>query len=165
VTEQGASYATFIEAELRAERDRRTTLDAKGLGIVTTTAALTTVLTAVGAFVSTRSGFRLPHGIFWPLAGTLVAFVVAAVLGILAAGLHPYAVATPKTLEQMLRGHWQDHEVDARNNVSRMNMETIASLRRGNNRKGKFVSVATWFQIGGLVSLAVVVFLILWSIR
>lgn len=165
MTDQGTNYATFIEAELKAERERRTALDARGLAIVTTTAALTTVLTAVGALVSTRSGFRLPHGIFWPLVGALVAFVGTAVLGILAAGPQPYAVATPETLEQMVREHWRDHEVDARNNVSVVNMRTIASLRAGNNRRGNLISAATWVQIAGLLSLAVAVFLILWSIR
>jgi CTP:molybdopterin cytidylyltransferase MocA len=96
-----------------------------------------------------------------PLVVTLGAFVIAAILGIVAAAGRKYRVSTPKTLAAMLTTHWMDHEVDARNFASIQHVKTITSLRKGNNRKEKIVFTGTLFQIIGLAALSVAMFLIL----
>jgi hypothetical protein len=72
VPEQGHTYLAFIEAELKAERDRRSVFAARGSGLVTRSGSLVTVLAALTAF--TRAG--------GPLAVTALArgSVVAALL-------------------------------------------------------------------------------------
>jgi hypothetical protein len=161
VSEQGHTYSTFIDNELKAERDRRATLDAKGLSIVTTAGTFTTLLAAVGAFISNRQGFMLPEEAVSPLVATLCAFVIAAALGLLASTGRHYQITTPDTLAVMLTAHWQDNEVDAKNSVSVLNVKTIASLRFGNNRKVALIIAATAIQVIGLVSLSITVFLLL----
>jgi hypothetical protein len=44
VSDQGKSYAAFIEGELKAERERRTTYDTRGQALVTTSGALVTLI-------------------------------------------------------------------------------------------------------------------------
>jgi sirohydrochlorin ferrochelatase len=161
MSEQGKTYATFIENELKVERDRRTTLDARGLSIVSVSGSLTTILVAVGAFASGRKDFKLPHVAIVPLFITLGAFVVAAIVGIIASAGRRYQVTTPPALAAMLTNHWQDEEVDARNFVSIQHVKTITSLRSGNRRKELLVITGTLFQIGGIIALSVAVFLIL----
>jgi len=154
MTDQGKTYATFIENELKVERDRRTSLDARGLNIVSVSGSLTTLLVAVGAFVSGRQGFKFPRDAVLPLVGTLGAFVLAAILGIVASAGRRYQVTIPPTLAAMLTDHWQDHEVDARNYVSIQHVKTITSLRSGNRRKELVIITATLFQIVGIVILS-----------
>ena len=163
MTEQGKVYATFIESELTVERDRRIALDARGLNVVSISGTLTTLLVAIGAFVSNRQGFKLPSDAILPLVGTLGSFVLAATLGIIASAGRRYQVTTPTTLATMLTNHWQDHEVDARNYVSIQHVKTITSLRSGNRHKERYIIVAILFQIVGIAALSCVILLILRS--
>jgi len=97
VSEQGETYAAFVGRELDAERDRRKTLDARGVTVVTVSASLITLLAAVGAFVSGQTGFTLPKTTIWPLTVTLAAFAVAALWGI--ATTYPYTYGVAKEEE------------------------------------------------------------------
>ena len=161
IAEQGKTYSTFIESELKAERDRRTSLDAKGLNVVTTSASLTTLLVTIGAFVTGRGAVVIPHESILPIIGTLAAFVLAAILGVFASAGRLYQISTPRTLAEMLGGHWRDNEVDARNNVSVLNVKTIDSLRQGNNCKVQLILAAVVIQVVGLVVLSYAVWTIL----
>jgi hypothetical protein len=163
MTEQGKTYTDFIEKELAVERARRTVLDARGLSIVSISGTLTTLLVAIGAFVSGRQAFRLPTDTLPPLFATLASFVIAAALGIIASAGRRYQVSTPTTLAAMLTEHWQDTEVDARNYVSIQHVKTITSLRSGNSRKEHYIIAATLFQIVGIATLSCAIALILTS--
>ncbi len=61
----------------------------------------------------------------------------------------------------MLGGHWRDNEVDARNNVSVLNVKTIDSLQQGNNCKVRPILAAVVAQVIGLVALSYAVWTIL----
>lgn len=161
MTEQGEAFAAFIEGEVKAERDRRASLDARGLAVVTTSGSLTTLLAAVGAFVSARGGFGLPTGTIFPLTVTLVAFSLAAVCGLLASHNRQYDVADRTTLALMVGEKWPTSEVDARNVVADLNARTVDSLRRGNNKKATLLMAGLAFQLLALAALSVAVFLVL----
>jgi hypothetical protein len=130
--DQGRTFVAFIQRELESERERRKSLDARGVSVVTTSGSLTTLLAAVGAFVSGRSGFRLPAGAVGPLTLTLLAFAFAAVCGIVVTALRWHDVAAPDQLNIMLGEKWPTDEIDARNYVAQLDVRTIESLRTGN---------------------------------
>jgi hypothetical protein len=159
--DQGKTFAAFAQRELEAERERRKAFDARGVAVVTTAASLTTLLAAVGAFVSSRQGFKLPGSAVVPLIVTLGSFVAAAVLGIAATWLTRYAVTPPATLGEMLTTRWRTDEVDARNFVAVQDVKTIKSLRNGNNKKSWWLIAALVVQVVGLLALSVAVYLIL----
>jgi hypothetical protein len=163
VSDQGKTYSTFIENELKAERDRRSSLDARGLAVVTTSGSLITLLAAVGAFVTSRQQFRLPSDAILPLMITLGAFVLAALCGLLASHNRPYQVAHADTLTEMVGNRWATTEVDARNIVARVNALTVTSLRHGNNKKAFLVVAGLVCQLVALISLSVAIYLILQS--
>jgi hypothetical protein len=159
--DQGQTYLAFIQRELQAERERRRFLDARGIAVITTSGSLTTLLAAVGAFVSSRSSFRFPSDAVGPLILTLTAFAVAAANGIMVTAGRLYAVATPDQLNTMLTDKWNTDEVDARNYVARLDVKTIDSLRDGNNTKAGWLTAAIISQVVGLLALTVAVYTIL----
>ena len=154
----GAKYASFVEQELKAERARRGTLDGRGQAVVTTSGALVALLSAVGAIVINRKGFVLPAVARYPLFSALSFFVIATFFGILVTINFKYEVASKETLSK-LRGHWADSDNVAMRNIVATNVMTIATLRRGNDKKATLLFVALFAQLGALLSLAVTVFL------
>jgi len=163
MSEQGKTYAAFIESELKAERERRAALDSRGLALVTTSGSLTTLLAAIGAFVTGRAGFQLPSASIWPLLLTLITLAAAAGCGLLASHNRPYRVADRGTLSAMTGARWSTHEVDARNAVASINAETVLTLRRGNNDKAYLLVAGLTSQLVGLLALGVAVGIILWN--
>jgi len=96
-----------------------------------------------------------------PLTLTLLAFAVAAICGIVVTGLRWYDVASPDQLRTMLTAKWPSDEVDARNYVAELDVDTIESLRRGNKKKADWLVAALGAQVIGLFSLTLAVYLIL----
>jgi len=162
LSDQGKTYAAFIEAELKAERERRTAYDARGMSLVTTSGSLVALLAAVVAFVRAGESFVFPRAALIPLVAALVTLAAAAGAGILANWNRLYAVPKPVTLERLLSDRWAvDDEVDARNHVGSMQVSTIDSLRQGNNWKAWCITVGLGAQLLALVALSVAAYMAL----
>lgn len=159
-SDQGKTYAAFIEGELKAERERRVALDTRGLAVVTSSGTLVTLLAGLGAFVTTNKTFVFPGEAAAPLAVALLAFATAASLGILASRNRYYDVALGETLTGMIEDHWGDDETDARNNVAYINIKSTETLRQGNGRKADLVTAAMFAQLAALVLLSVVILIV-----
>jgi len=151
----GTVFADFYEKELRAERDRRATLDARAVGVLNTSATLVTLLLALGAVVTGATGFEPPTLMISLLSLALVAFVAAALLGLLANRQHRYSVTQPVQLHKWRDrdGNWNDTADKARRVVAKANILTIASLRQGNNTKATLIEVAHWCQLAAVILL------------
>lgn len=161
MSDQGLTYTAFIARELETERERRKALDARGASVVTVSAGLATLLTAVGAFVSGVTGFELPGSAVWPLTLALLAFAAAGLCGIAATFLWRYNAPASETLIAMLTDKWMTDEVDARNLVARLDVMAIRSLRDRNQWKARLLIGALAFQVAGLVALAYTVYRVL----
>jgi hypothetical protein len=73
----------FIAGELRFERERRATLDQRGIAVVTSSGTLVTLLSGLAAFVALRSGQPVPSiKTFVALSLALTSLLAAAFLGI-----------------------------------------------------------------------------------
>ena len=73
VERQGRAYSTFVENELKAERERRVAFDARGASIVTSSGALVTLLAGVVTFLRVGTNSEFPRTAFAPLAASLPA--------------------------------------------------------------------------------------------
>ncbi|GAB2813977.1 hypothetical protein [Lentzea nigeriaca] len=160
MSDQGQVYLAFVEGELKAERERRTALDGRGQTLVTASGVLVTLLSGITAMV--QAGVKTPVP---PLAVGLVLlavalFVLAAIAGIVAGWNARYAVAATATLTRMLREHWTDSEVDARNNVATVHATTVRTLREANRFKAACVSAGLILQVLALVPFATAVVVI-----
>ncbi len=152
--DQGETYAKFIEAELKAEYERRTALDARALTVATVSAAFIALATAFAAYTFGKD-YQFSQGGARGLVASLVSFLLASVLASIAHGSRKYHVTDGATLTSMLsEPHWMDSEPAALNTTSTLNVKTIKALRTGNNGKAGQLVVAHVFQllaVGGLI--------------
>src|SRR5262245_59701725 len=81
----GPVYTALVGARLAEEEGRGRSLQARGLAVVTTSGTLVTLIFAVAHFVPRATvAARIPGASRWLLAIAVVAFVGAAVAGLLA---------------------------------------------------------------------------------
>ncbi|MFI9010970.1 hypothetical protein ACIGNX_27405 [Actinosynnema sp. NPDC053489] len=153
MSDQGKTYAGFIEAEVKAERERRAAFDARGQALITTSGVLVTLLTGVAALVKTASTPRFPVVVTATTGAALLLFAAAAACGVVAGWNRHYAVAAPRTLERMVADHWTDDEVNARNNVADLMVRTVETLRHSNAFKARWVATGLVVQVVALVVL------------
>jgi hypothetical protein len=156
VSDQGQTYASFIEAELQREHERQDHLVASGRGVVTTSGALLTLVFALSVLV-TGEDFTVKGASAVAVAISLACFVVAAVLGILVNWSMAYKITKGRTLQAMLGGHWKDTEVTARNACASAQVQTIISLRNVNKVKSWLVTSALSFQVAAIAALGVAI--------
>lgn len=91
----------------------------------------------------------------WLLGLTLTAFVLAALLGLLANRLHGHKVVTPRQLRVWRADRkWGDTADKARQVLALANIRTLESLRSGNNKKASFIEAALWAQLSAIILLA-----------
>lgn len=160
MTDQGKTYALFIEAELKSERERRAACDARGQAIVATSSGLVTLLAAFAALVRPTPVSKFLEVAIGPLLVALTSLAAAATFGILASWNLRYSVVSSMTLAAMVRKHWTVNETDARNFVAIGQILAIESLRKTNRRKAFFITCGLLSQLFAVMALAVTVFLV-----
>jgi hypothetical protein len=153
MSEQGKQYATFIEAQLRAEDERRSSVTSRAGSALTGATGLVTLVLAVVAVLLGKD---------FTLSGPAKAFLVAALFALLLSGCcavlagvaWSFVTPKPKTLQEMLQSHWTDSEVTARNNTAYCDLTTLLSLRHGTRIKFRFLTAAAVCQIAAIAALA-----------
>lgn len=153
MTDRGTVYSACIDAELKAERERRVACDSRGQNLVTSSGALVTLFGGLAVLVKTGTVVKFPAFVVILVCAALVLLAGAATCGIVASWSRLYAVTASSTLRAMVADHWDDSEVDARNNVSRLNVNTVRTLRSGNTFKARWVGVGLVVQVLALVTL------------
>ena len=152
-------YAAFIENELKAENDRRDSVNARaGLALTGSTGLVTLVLAVSAVFVGkdfVLSGWAR----FW-LAAALICLLSAAICAVVAG--YPWAstVRSANYLQSLLDDHWEVTEVAARNITASCNVDTLRSLRTGTAVKFRFLMGAGAFQALAAAALVVCTLLV-----
>lgn len=154
MSQQGASYAAFIQSELDREHERRDSVNARAATAITSATGLVTLTLAAVAVIKGQS--TLLHGTSqaW-LVVAVIALLVAATLAVLSGVNWRYNVTTPETLAEMRTTHWSDTEVTASNVVAHCNILTIKALRAGTNVKMALLLSAHGVQVFAIAALAV----------
>jgi hypothetical protein len=136
-------YAEFIEAELKAENQRRESLYTRASSAVTSSTGLITLVLGVFGFLVGKSpGFP----------NSAKPFLVIAVIALLAAGACAVVAGFPvgqqfvadSTLDDMLNARRNDSEEVARDAVAYVNAIGLLSLR------SKTTSKALWLFASGI---------------
>ena len=161
MAEQGETYAKFIEAELKAEDERKATLNSRALGIATTSSAFLALVFTLTVLVTGKDFKVSASGSRWILFA-LVLFAVASLLGLLASSLRAFVVIAPESLEALVGDHWTDEEVDARNQIAYLNVQTISTIRTGNNWKATLIGWGIGFQLSAIL---VLIGTLAWELR
>ncbi len=121
-------YREFIEAELKAENNRRDSVHTRAGAAVTSSAGLITLVLGVfGFLVDKHHGFPGPAKVFLVLA--VVFLIGAGACAIWAAFPVGRKHVSGSTLDKMLDSHRHDSEEVARDAVAYINAEVLKSLR------------------------------------
>jgi hypothetical protein len=166
----GAVYITSVNEQLENEEERKKTLEGRGIGIITTSGALATLLFGVATFVQ---GFAaLPHASAPPfdieapdqsfLVAALVLFVGAAVLGLLSNFPMGYRSISEKELvRQASASAWTKYDStrDARE-LTNQKVDILFYARQANDRKALYLLVGFAFEVMAVVCVAAAVALI-----
>ncbi len=152
-------YAAFIEAELKAESERRESVHTRAATFVTSSTGLITLSLGV---------FGLLIGSNHEIPDLAKPFFVAAVICLLAAGGLAVAAVFPldqqyvadRTISRMLDAHRADSEADARDAVAYINAVGLLSLRRGTTTKAVLLFASGVSQIFAMCAIGICVWVV-----
>jgi hypothetical protein len=156
----GSVFAEFVASEVERERARRATLDQRGITIVTSSGTLVTLLSALAAFAALGEGNPTPGPVtlcFFALA--LASFVIAAIFGLATNRSQGQVVLTTSSMEKWRSDiAWSQPADDARRLIFHFQVETLQSLRVGNEYKSRLVNRGLLFQLVALFFLSLTIF-------
>jgi hypothetical protein len=154
-------YSDFVKSLVDAEAARKTSIESKGVAVITTSSALVTILFGLVAVVTSRSTFTLPVAAHGWLVAAILAFVLAAALAILVSFPLPYGQTDVTTND--LSAWWHDTQSDADAAVAGLRLNQLDAARRMNAAKVTALCLASVAELAGLVLLAVAVIRIVGS--
>lgn len=158
----GDVVAAFVARELQSEYERRKVLDAGAVGVITSSGTLATLVFAFAAFASVG---ETSDGVLDPWAAgalvlSLAVFVAAATFALFGSRLVPYDVGDEDDLLAYADwAVWEDPGYPFVWQVTRLDLKTISTLRRGNNQKADWVRRALASQVLAILLLAFAVLL------
>lgn len=153
MSDQGTVYAAFVDARLKVERDRRAGLESRAANVVTSSAALVSLVFALVAVVLGKD-HTVASGARWGVIVALALFAVAGIFALVAGMLRRYTVPDDATLNTALGEHWTDTETTARLTCAWLDLDTLLTLRRGNNQKTWWLDWALRIQLIAAITLA-----------
>jgi hypothetical protein len=155
-------YSEFVKEQLEAQVARRKWLEERGLGVVTTSAALTGLLFGLVALVTGAEGFAIPTESVLPLALAVLVFLIASLLGLLTNWPRWYPSVTSKGLTDLTApGVWDATEGEGQRSVTRARATITNRSRRINSQKAWLLIGALFAQFAGVLLIAVVVWQVL----
>jgi hypothetical protein len=150
VSPAGKVYEQLVSAVTTAEFDRKKTLEGRGATIITTSTSLLALIFGLTVIVTGKEHLFHSHCAVKLLIASLAAFVLSAVIAIFIATYGTaYRLTGPETLEHLTdHKNWEDRtEDDARRMWVNRQVNTINTLRRGNDRKAKAVTWSLAVQV------------------
>ena len=146
----GDLYADVVQKQLADEDQRKGSIEQRGAAVVTTSGVLIALLFGFAGFTTTAPGFRAAGATGLLLAFALVAFLIAAVLGILSNWLLNYPVMSHAALTALINQSDKPYP-PARYRVSEARIAILTGARQQNTRKALALTGAQSFQVLALV--------------
>jgi hypothetical protein len=153
--EAGSIYASFIGDQLEDERSRQTSIEQRGLSVITTSGVLVTLLFGFSALVTRTTSFQLENPARLFLEVSLISFVVAAVSGILTNWPLPYSPVDEEDLKRLIEpNYWHRSSSPAARRVAEDQIETLTEMHRSNNFRSRVLLAAMAAEILAIILLA-----------
>ena len=164
---RGASYSDTIKSALAEERATKTSIEQRGVGIVTTSGVLATLLFGFGAFVYGSKSPNISSEGTGFLITSVVLFVVAATFGLLANRPAKYREADiPSLRERTEKEEWhKPSPAEAARRDSILNVNIIEVYRQTNATKSMFVYIGIGVEILAVSCVASVLIVILGGVN
>ena len=157
-------YATYIKEQLDAQEERKTSLEQRGLAVITTSGALVTLLFGLTA-LSTKGAatFDIPDTASTFLTIALVFFVLAAVSAIFTNLPRSYQGVTVDALRGAVKNRWDDTDAEAARMVALTQLKTLAAAKRVNEQKGWALIAAMGLEIIAVALVGVAMGIVVWD--
>jgi hypothetical protein len=163
-TDAGAAYGALIADQLTEERSRKASLEGRGITTVTAAGTLVTLLFALTAGLTAAPRFKLPAGADVPLVVALIAFVIAAVLGLMTNVPLRYQEPTVGGLARLIDARfWAAPAQTGERRVAEAQVALIAAMRSANNLKVWLLILAVAAELIAVISLSCAVAIIVYQ--
>lgn len=155
-------YEALITGLLSEERDRKTSIEQRGLAVVTSSGTLVTLLFALAALVTEAEGIRLPETSRRLLVAAVVLFVAAGILGIFTNKPLRYAEPGTDWLRKLTVPKVWDYTTAplAARRAAEARVASIESFRDKNKEKVRLLTAAITAQVIAVSALAVAVMVV-----
>lgn len=158
----GSIYAALFEDQLKEESARKASLESRGLAVISTSAALVSLLLALAALLTKGANFELPGAARAPLVLSCVLFVGAALLGLSANWPLNYRQLAVADLRGLLSEElWEGSSAVASRRVAEARAGVLETARKLNHVKGRLLIAAMLAEVAAVAALASSVVVIL----
>lgn len=154
--EQGADYSAYVEDLLATQEARKSSLEQRGLAVITTSATLATLLFGLVTLLTKANGDELPQSAHPWIVWALVAFVLAALSGVVTNWPRHYHEAKfedPKTLLD----RWNDPAAAARRRITTTRLKVFKRAQEVNGQKARWLLGGMAAEVAAIVLLAVAI--------
>jgi hypothetical protein len=155
-------YLAVVKDHITDERATKSSLEQRGLLVITTSGTLVTLQFAVGALRTRVQSFTVPASGLALLIASLGLFVTAGILALIVNLPRAQLVLTVGEVEQQFAAGWHLREpVDVRESLHKSQTEVLRRLRRTNRHKARLLITALTAELTaiGLVGIAVAIIL------
>jgi hypothetical protein len=163
----GQAYTDLIGQQLTEERASKTSIEQRGTAVITTSGTLVTLLLAIAALVTSGKALTLGTLPKLPLGLSLVAFVIAAILGILTNfPRSSYQEAKLDDIQPLVdsSAEWKASFAVGSQDTAAASLAILRALRAVNKDKVEWLRMAMYAEIAAIGLLAVAAILALFQV-
>lgn len=155
----GAEYASLLNDLLDDAQKTKESLESRAAGVITTSAALVTLLFGFVAVTSTTTQTHFPSSAVGSLAGALVLIVTASALAILVTAPFVYRDVSTSEIKRLTEQRFWVYpdRIEATRMVARARVRTLRWARGMNTAKGVVLVLAIIAEVVGIGLLAATV--------
>jgi hypothetical protein len=157
-------YAAYIKDQLDVQEARKSSLEQRGLAVITTSGALVTLLFGLTALTTKRAAtFNIP-GLAATFLTVAIGFFVLAALSALLTNLpRSYQGVTVDALREAVKNRWDDTEAVASKMVALTQLKVLASAKDVNTQKGYFLVAGMALEIIAVALVGVAMGIVVWD--
>src|SRR4051812_33497413 len=142
----GPTIAGFVVGLVASEDARRTSLEARGAAVITSSGGLVTLVLGIGALVTKSSQFTLTGGAQDRVGYSVLAFVLAALFAAMTYVPQGYDVTDPDALRRALDTRWAQPADSELLVITGKRLEQLSQAQRVNDRKASALFAAMLTQ-------------------
>lgn len=149
----GEAFSAHIDSQLTEERATKSSLEARGAALITSSGAFVTLLAAGFALAFGQNPEAVPDPSRWFVMAAVVALLTASVAGVLANKPADYGETDADDMAVWLRDHWRSDAVAAAHRTAEAQLATLRTARARNADKATLVKTGAWAQAAAVLLL------------
>jgi uncharacterized membrane protein YcjF (UPF0283 family) len=157
-------YLEYIKELVDAQEARKTSLEQRGLAVISSSGVLVTLLFGLTALtVKRESTFAIPDWAAGFLIAALVFFILAALSAIVTNLPRGYEGVQVGGLRNAVNKRWEDDDATASRMVALTRLKVLASAKQKNEQKGIALVVGMLLEIIAVTLVGVAMGIVLWE--